>query len=297
MTDEQESFQLPAEIDIEELVEIAKQFDDGHEKLLPTWGYIALFFIPAIVTFVVVRTQLGWDPLFAGITSLAIMNGSINMVIAWLTIRLDGHSNEALDHLETVMSGMDKLEDTLDEANTMVSTFSEDLGEARDLLKRVGVDLKDLELEAVADVLDSLKDNRDDLNSILLNLRDVDVQYYITEAKQIDWDALLAGINDVMAFIKAKQGDDEPVRNPISQPINIVPSFDDIPDDDDLVDFDDDFADEEDEYSLMPMPAIDAPKPTLSQAYQAKEWRSKPQEESVSGSTAENSTATNAASP
>ena len=264
MTDEQESFQLPAEIDIEELVEIAKQFDDGHEKLLPTWGYIALFFIPAIVTFVVVRTQLGWDPLFAGITSLAIVNGSINMVIAWLTIRLDGHSNEALDHLETVMSGMDKLEDTLDEANTMVSTFSEDLGEARDLLKRVGVDLKDLELEAVADVLDSLKDNRDDLNSILLNLRDVDVQYYITEAKQIDWDALLAGINDVMAFIKAKQGDDEPVRKPISQPINIVPSFDDIPDDDDLVDFDDDFADEEDEYSLMPMPAIDAPKPTLS---------------------------------
>lgn len=264
MTDEQESFQLPAEIDIEELVEIAKQFDDGHEKLLPTWGYIALFFIPAIVTFFVVRTQLGWDPLFAGITSLAIMNGSINMVIAWLTIRLDGHSNEALDHLETVMSGMDKLEDTLDEANTMVSTFSEDLGEARDLLKRVGVDLKDLELEAVADVLDSLKDNRDDLNSILLNLRDVDVQYYITEAKQIDWDALLAGINDVMAFIKAKQGDDEPVRKPISQPINIVPSFDDIPDDDDLVDFDDDFADEEDEYSLMPMPAIDAPKPTLS---------------------------------
>lgn len=264
MTDEQESFQLPAEIDIEELVEIAKQFDDGHEKLLPTWGYIALFFIPAIVTFIVVRTQLGWDPLFAGITSLAIMNGSINMVIAWLTIRLDGHSNEALDHLETVMSGMDKLEDTLDEANTMVSTFSEDLGEARDLLKRVGVDLKDLELEAVADVLDSLKDNRDDLNSILLNLREVDVQYYITEAKQIDWDALLAGINDVMAFIKAKQGDDEPARKPISQPINIVPSFDDIPDDDDLIDFDDDFADEEDEYSLMPMPAIDAPKPTLS---------------------------------
>ncbi len=264
MTDEQESFQLPAEIDIEELVEIAKQFDDGHEKLLPTWGYIALFFVPAIVTFVVVRTQLGWDPLFAGITSLAIMNGSINMVIAWLTIRLDGHSNEALDHLETVMSGMDKLEDTLDEANTMVSTFSEDLGEARDLLKRVGVDLKDLELEAVADVLDSLKDNRDDLNSILLNLRDVDVQYYISEAKQIDWDALLAGINDVMAFIKAKQGDDEPARKPISQPMNIVPSFDDIPDDDDLVDFDDDFADEEDEYSLMPMPAIDAPKPTLS---------------------------------
>ena len=116
------------------------------------------------------------------------------------------------------------------------------------MLKRVGVDLKDLELEAVADVLDSLKDNREDLNSILLNLRDVDVQYYINEAKQIDWDALLAGINDIMAFIKAKQGDEEPARKSISQPINVMPSFDDIPDDDDLVDFDDDFEDDDDEY-------------------------------------------------
>jgi hypothetical protein len=257
--------QLPPEIDVDQLVEIAKEFtDEEHEKLLPTWGYVLLFFLPALLTFYVTSTQLNWDPLFAGITSLAIMNGSINMVIAWLTIRLDGHSNEALDHLETVMSGMDKLEDTLDEANTMVSTFSEDLGEARDLLKRVGVDLKDLELEAVADVLDSLKDNREDLNSILLNLRDVDVQYYIAEAKQIDWDALLAGLNDIMAFIKAKQGDEEPVRKPMSQPINVMPSFDDIPDDDDLVDFDDDFDDDDDEYSLMPMPAINPPKPTLS---------------------------------
>ena len=265
MNDESETvLHLPPEIDVDQLVEIAKEFSDENEKLLPTWGYVLLFFLPAALTFYVTYTQLNWDPLFAGITSLAIMNGSINMVIAWLTIRLDGHSNEALDHLETVMSGMDKLEDTLDEANTMVSTFSEDLGEARDLLKRVGVDLKDLELEAVADVLDSLKDNREDLNSILLNLRDVDVQYYIAEAKQIDWDALLAGLNDIMAFIKAKQSDEETVRKPMSQPINVIPSFDDIPDDDDLVDFDDDFGDDDDEYSLMPMPAINPPKPSLS---------------------------------
>ena len=263
MTDEQDSFQLPAEIDIDELVQIANHFDDSHERLLPTWGYILLFFLPAGLTFFVANTQLGWDPLFAGITSLAVMNGSINMVIAWLTIRLDGTSNEALDHLETVMNGMDKLEDTLDDANTMVSSFSDDLGEARDLLRRVGVDLKDLELEAVADVVSSLKDNRDDLNSILLNLRDVDVQHYINEAKQIDWDALLAGINDVMAFIKAKQGD-ETVRKPMSQSINVMPSFDDIPDDDELVDFDDDFEGDDDEYNLMPMPTINPPKPSLS---------------------------------
>jgi len=263
--EEQEYLQLPTEVDIDELVEIAKHFDDDHEKLLPVWGYVLLFFLPASLTFFVAYTQLEWDPLFAAITSLAIMNGSINMVIAWLTIRLDGHSNEALDHLETVMNGMDKLEDTLDDANSMVSSFSGDLGEARDLLRRVGVDLKDLELEAVADVVGSLKDNRDDLNSILLNLRDVDVQHYINEAKQIDWDALLAGINDVMAFIKAKQGDDGPTRKPMSQSINVMPSFDDIPDDDELVDFDDDFDEAEDEgYSLMPMPAINPPSPSLS---------------------------------
>ena len=45
--------------------------------------------------------------------------------------RFDGHSNEALEHLETIMDEMDKLEDTLEEASTMVTNFTGDLGEAQ----------------------------------------------------------------------------------------------------------------------------------------------------------------------
>ena len=87
------------------------------------------------------------------------------------------------------------------------------------------------------------------MNDILANLRDVDVQMYIKEVKSIDWQALLAGINDVMAFIKTKNAG--PSREPISQVINSIPSFDDdIPIDDELDDF------EDDDFSLMPKPTL-----------------------------------------
>ena len=256
---------LPSEIDVEELVLITNQLDESPEKLISPLLYLVFFFLPAIIAFTISYMYLDWDILFSAITSLAIMNGSINMVIAWLTIRLDGHSNEALDHLETIMDEMDKLEDTLDEANNMVTSFTTDLNEAKELFSKVGVDLNDLELEPIADVVESLKMNKEDLNEILTNLRDVDVKHYIHEAKQIDWDALLAGLNDVMGFIKAKQGDTTP-RKTISQPINVLPSFDDdMPEDEPLEDFDifDDEDDEGDEYHLMPMPKVNAPRPSL----------------------------------
>jgi len=232
--------------------------DDG---LWPTWVYLILFFGPASITYGIARYELNFDPLFAGITALAIMNGSINMVIAWMTIRLDGHSNEALEHLETIMDEMDKLEDTLDDANRMVSEFTGDLGEAQELFRRVGVNLNDLDLEPIAEVVESLKENKDDLNEILGNLRDVDVPMYVREVKSIDWPALLAGINDVMAFIKTKKDESIP-RKPIGQVINVMPTFDDdIPEDDELDDFEED---EFDEYRLMPKPQVDTAKPALS---------------------------------
>ena len=114
-------------MDDNELSDIVMQTvsPQDNDKLIPSWLYLVLFFLPAAITFSVSYMYLGWDVLFSAITSLAIMNGSINMVIAWLTIRLDGHSNEALDHLETIMDEMDKLEDTLDEANNMVYCISE----------------------------------------------------------------------------------------------------------------------------------------------------------------------------
>lgn len=247
------------EFDIVEDIPVEESFLSTvpDDSLWPTWVYVIMFFGPAAITFGVTRYELGFDPLFAAITSLAIMNGSINMVIAWMTIRLDSHSNEALVHLETIMDEMDKLEDTLDDANQMVTTFTGDLGEAQELFRRVGVNLNDLDLEPVADVVESLKENKDDLNVILGNLRDVDVPMYVQEVKSIDWPALLAGINDVMAFIKTKN-DEVGTRKPISQVINVMPTFDDdIPEDDDLDDFEED---ELDEYRLMPP----APKPALS---------------------------------
>ena len=247
----------------EEDLFIPANMSDEDDGLWPTWVYIILFFGPAALTYGVTRYELGFEPLFAAITSLAIMNGSINMVIAWMTISLDGHSNEALEHLETIMEEMDKLEDTLDEANKMVTDFTGDLGEAQELFRRVGVNLTDLDLESIADVVESLKENKDDLNEILGNLRGVDVPMYVQEVKSIDWKALLAGINDVMAFIKTKNEEVGAPRKPIAQAINVMPSFDDdIPDDDELEDFED--FDEDDEYRLMPMPKVEAPQPKLS---------------------------------
>ena len=245
MTELSEPFEETTEV--EDFEDVFMQSNKS-EKLLPVWGYLFLFFVPAISVFSICQEVFEMSVLYSGITSLAIMNGSINIVIAWMTIRLDGHSNEALDHLETIMDEMDKLEDTLNDASRMVTEFTGDLGEAQELFRRVGVNLTDLDLESIADVVESLKENKTDLNDILANLRDVDVQMYIKEVKSIDWQALLAGINDVMAFIKTKNT--ESPRAPISQVINSIPSFDDdIPVDDELDDF-------EDEFALMPKPAL-----------------------------------------
>jgi len=63
------------------------------------------------------------------------MNGSINSIIAWLTIRLDGQSAEALEHLDSIMSEMDRLENTLDQANERVESFTTDLDNLLKLVK------------------------------------------------------------------------------------------------------------------------------------------------------------------
>jgi hypothetical protein len=232
------------------------EYDDlpiAPEKVFSMWTYILMFFGPCCTTLAVLITQTNLDPLYAGLIGLAVMNGSINMVIAWLTIRLDDHSNEALVHLETIMAEMDKLEDTLDDANDMVTSFTKDLDEAKELFKKVGVDLTELELEPISDVVQSLKDNKDDLNEILLNLREVDVSSYISEAKAIDWKALLAGINDVMAFIKSKSPTGANPSKKIGSIAIINPSFDDLPADEDV---EEDYQDELDEFRLIPMPDV-----------------------------------------
>ena len=169
-------------------------------KVIPAWLYVVVFILPALITFYVMRVHLELDLLLTGVTSLAVMNGSINSIIAWLTIRLDGQSAEALDHLDAIMGEMDRLESTLNDASIKVDTFTSDLDEARGLFKKVGVSLDELDLEPVAEVVEKLKENKDGLNDILDNLRGVDVEEYINQAKRIEWKQLLNSAEELMSF-------------------------------------------------------------------------------------------------
>lgn len=175
-----------------------------NQTVLPTWAYVTIFIVPAIGIFCLMHLYLELDILLSAVTSLAVMNGSINSVIAWLTIRLDGQSAEALEHLDTIMIEMERLESTLDEANQKVDSFTVDLEEARVLFRKVGVEINDLDLEPVADVVEKLKENKDGLGEVLDNLRGVDVSTYIDQAKRIEWRKLLNSVEEIMSFINTQ---------------------------------------------------------------------------------------------
>lgn len=175
-----------------------------NQTVLPTWAYLAIFILPAVSIFCLMHLYLELDVLLSAVTSLAVMNGSINSIIAWLTIRLDGQSAEALEHLDTIMIEMERLETTLDEANQKVDSFTVDLEEARVLFRKVGVEINDLDLEPVADVVEKLKENKDGLGEVLDNLRGVDVSSYIDQAKRIEWKKLLNSVEEIMSFINAQ---------------------------------------------------------------------------------------------
>lgn len=183
------------------------------------------------------------DLLFSAITALAVMNGSINTVIAYLTIQLDTKSSESLQHLENINQEMDRLEETLEEANSKVQGFTNDLDEAKVLFQRVGVDLDELDLEPIADVVTRLKENKDGLNQVLDDLRNIDVEDYINQAQRIDWRSLLGAAEEVMGFIEARNAVNEspmkefkptlPSSVPDDEEISLQPDWDDDEDDDD----------------------------------------------------------------
>ena len=175
-----------------------------NQTVLPTWAYVTIFTLPGLSIFCLMYLYLELDVLLSAVTSLAVMNGSINSIIAWLTIRLDGQSAEALDHLDTIMIEMERLETTLDEANEKVDSFTVDLEEARVLFRKVGLEISDLDLEPVADVVEKLKENKDGLGEVLDNLRGVDVSTYIDQAKRIEWKKLLNSVEEIMSFINTQ---------------------------------------------------------------------------------------------
>ena len=166
-------------------------------KVFATWQYLTIFIAPAILTFAGMFYYANVDMLISSIVALAVMNGSINSMIAYLTIRLDDKSSEALEHLTLINEEMEKLEDTLDEANKMVSSFTGDLDEAKARFGQVGVDL-----EAIDSVISKLKENENGLNNLLDSLKEVDVTGHLEQAKRIDWKSLLDSAEEVMGFIQ-----------------------------------------------------------------------------------------------
>ncbi|MAI37399.1 MAG: hypothetical protein CBB67_004380 [Alteromonadaceae bacterium TMED7] len=185
-------------------IDEAKDHFAGKAKW-PVWLYAFFFFVPALATFGLLYIAIGMDALFSGIVSLAIMNGSINSVIAYITIKLDDKSSESLQHLEFINNEMDKLESTLEEANEKVTGFTSDLDEAKEIFRSVGVDLTGLDLESVSDVVEKLKENKSGLNSVLDNLRNIEVDEYISQAKRINWKQLLGAAEEIMSFIQERQ--------------------------------------------------------------------------------------------
>ncbi len=242
------------------------------KKPWPPWLYAIFFFLPAMVAFIVMHYTLGQELLYSGIVALAVMNGSINSVIAYITVRLDDKSSESLQHLEIVNAQMGKLEDTLEEANTKVNSFTHDLDEAKVIFSKVGVDLTELDLDSIADVVEKLKENRVGLNTVLDNLRNTDVDDYISQAKRINWKQLLGAAEEIMGFIQAR-GENQ-IKPPTTldtsqiklQPVTVdEPS---LPDDEPEMDWVE-YAEPNNvaEYTLMgeeeePVRSINIPKPT-----------------------------------
>jgi len=208
-----------------ELDKLRQMVADMEEEIdtpfIPTWAYVAIFTLPAILAFSLMKYQLGEDTLYSAIVALAIMNGSINSVIAVLTIRLDGQSQDALDHLNTIMDEMEKLETVLQEARDKVDTFTTDLEEARTLFRKIGMDLDELDLAPIADTVQQLKDNKEGLSEVLSHLRAIDVKEYIDQAKRIDWKELLGAAEEIMGFIKSKNDSEERMNNfkPVPVPV------------------------------------------------------------------------------
>jgi len=189
--------------------------------VIPTWGFILLFLGPSILTLGYLYTSTELEITATAIIALAVMNGSINSVIAWMTIRLDGHSNDAIEHMDEIMLGMENLDDTMEAASEMVTNFNTDLEDAKAVFAKVGVDLTELDLEPLADVVEKLKENKDCFTEILDNLKEVDVTHYINQAKRIDWQAMLDSAEEIMGFIQARNDGSLNVPKPAVSSINL----------------------------------------------------------------------------
>jgi hypothetical protein len=256
----------------EEAIEFIRQKmaeEEPTQMILPVWGYILLFLGPASICFAALYLYLGLDLTFSGVIALAVMNGSINSMIAWLTIRLDGHSTDALDHLELIMAEMERFDDTLNNANEKIESFTTDLDQVSDLFQKVGVDLADLDLAPVAEVVEKLKENKDGLGEVLDNLRTIDVSEYIDQAKRIQWKELLDSVEDIMGYIQKSGTGTSMMKPAVSMPkLPRFPTHEPEPTISDILESIDDNDDgwEEDDFFAEEKPklTLTRPKPSLT---------------------------------
>ncbi len=194
---------------------------DASMFTLNTLIYVLLFTVPALSTFLILSNGTDWALTEKSIVTVAILNASINSVIAYLTIRLDGKSNDTLDHLDIVMDSAEQLTDGLNDTSQKVTSFTTDLDEAKGVFQRVGVNLNELDLDPIAEVVEKLKENKDGLSEVLDNLRDVDVTMYIEQAKRIDWKQLLDAAEEILTFIQARPKPPTVSTNDIMQNISL----------------------------------------------------------------------------
>ena len=215
---------------------------------VPVWVYLLLFFAPSSAMLVYLYQFTDLNSTTSAIIALAVMNGSINSVIAWLTIRLDGHSTDALEHLDAIITEMDNLEETLDDANEMVTSFTTDLNDAKRMFEQVGLDLGKVDVDSVSDVIEKIKENRVDINELLDNLKEVDITSHLEQAKRIDWNMLLDSAEEVMSFIRAAK-DSSPAKPSVSNVV--LPNLETPVPETPIIDEDDsDFFDEEPSTSI-----------------------------------------------
>ena len=96
---------------------------DASAFSMTTVIYVLLFIVPALSVFALLQLNSDWGLTNVSIVSVAILNASINSVIAYLTIRLDGKSNDTLDHLDVVIDATEELDETLQDANKKVIIY------------------------------------------------------------------------------------------------------------------------------------------------------------------------------
>ena len=102
--------------------------------------------------------------------------------------------------------------------------------------------VQDRTVEPVAEVVEKLKYKQNAANDILDNLRGVDIEEYINQAKRIDWKQLLDAAEEILGFIQAR-----PKAEPVITTNDIMQNIS-LPETIQIEELEEDWPEEEEEY-------------------------------------------------